>query len=262
VALSGFDEASQTNAIYLITGTNAPVAIPGTAREGEAGLAWSPDGSHLIVTKGLSEGKGELLNIDVTTGASTILTTFGDPPMYPSWSATGDKVSFTTGSGDIYVINSDGSGLQQVSSSGNLCTDTQSAWAANGTTLAFGLDCDSGGQPGIFVVDIDGGPPTRILSLNEALSGLSWSPDGSKITFSAQGRASAGVYTVNADGSGLQQLTQELDGAPVWSSDGSVIAFIRENGQIWTVPAVGGTAVLATDLNGYKLGPWAWFSMG
>jgi len=260
VALVAFDEASQTSAIYLVTGSNAPVAIPGTTRLGGAGLAWSPDGSHLLVTKGISEGRGELLNLDIKTGDSTTLTTFGGSPMDPSWSTTGDEVSFTTGSGDVYVIHSDGSGLQQISSSGDLCTDMPSAMAPNGTTLAFSRDCDAGGHPGIYVADVGGGQPTLVLPLRGGLGGLSWSPDGAKIAVSAQGPQGWGIYTLNADGTGLQQLTQDLDGAPIWSSDGSVIAFIRRNDQIWSAPAGGGTAVLATDLTGYKLSSWTWFT--
>jgi TolB protein len=260
VALAAFDEASQTNAIYLVTGSDAPVEIPGTTREGEAGLAWSPDGSHLLVTKGVSEGRGELLILDIKTGHSTILTTFGGPPMDPSWSTTGGEVAFTTGSGDVYVIQSDGSGLRQISSSGDLCADMPSALAPEGNTVAFSRGCDAGGQPGIYVADVHGGQPTLVLPLTAGPGALSWSPDGTKIAFSGQGPEGPGVYTVNADGTGLQQVTQEPDGAPIWSSDGSVIAFIRRNEQIWTVPAAGGTAILATDLAGFKLSSWAWFS--
>ncbi|TMK76448.1 MAG: hypothetical protein E6G47_12575 [Actinobacteria bacterium] len=93
------------------------------------------------------------------------------------------------------------------------------------------------------------------------MSGLSWSPDGTRITFAPQGPADSGVYTMRADGSGLRQLTQEADGAPIWSADGTVIAFIRGNDQVWTVPASGGAASLAYDLAGsFKLGSWAWFA--
>jgi Tol biopolymer transport system component len=260
VALAAFSEASQTNRIYLVSGTNAPVAIPGTTRLGEAGLAWSPDGSHLLVTKGISEGRGELLNLDIKTGDSTIVTTFGGPPMYPSWSTTGDGVSFTTGFGDVYVVRSEGSGLQRISSSGDLCTDMPSAMAPNGNTLAFSRECDAGGHPGIYVADVGGGQPTLILPLTVGPGGLSWSPDGAKIAISAQGPQGWGIYTLNADGTGLQQLTQGPDGAPTWSSDGSVIAFLRRNNQIWSVAAGGGTAALAIDLTGYKLSSWAWFT--
>ena len=61
-------------------------------RLGGAGLAWSPDGSRLLVTKGISEGRGELLSLDIKRGNSPILTTFGDP-MDPRWSPTGNEVA-------------------------------------------------------------------------------------------------------------------------------------------------------------------------
>ena len=51
-----------------------------------------------------------------------------------------------------------------------------------------------------------------------------WSPDGTKIVFSDNGTA---IKVVNADGTGLTQLTADFDGAPAWSPDGTKIVFHR-----------------------------------
>lgn len=52
-----------------------------------------------------------------------------------------------------------------------------------------------------------------------------FSPDGRRIVFDRGGE----IWTMNADGSGQTKLTQapEPDLAPVWSRDGSRIAFLR-----------------------------------
>ena len=43
--------------------------------------------------------------------------------------------------------------------------------------------------------------------------------------------AQAGLYVMNADGSGRRQITHNaMDGAPRWSPDGHSVAFLRENG--------------------------------
>ncbi|MGH2459309.1 MAG: hypothetical protein ACRDIY_10640 [Chloroflexota bacterium] len=54
-----------------------------------------------------------------------------------------------------------------------------------------------------------------------------WSPDGSKIAYAKWGE-NAGIYVMNADGSGAHQVYADPeDRAPVWSPDGSQIAFFR-----------------------------------
>jgi Tol biopolymer transport system component len=57
-----------------------------------------------------------------------------------------------------------------------------------------------------------------------------WSPDGSRIAFF--GRFDDGpwhIYTINADGSGLETLTSgsRFDRNPNWSPDGTKIVFVR-----------------------------------
>lgn len=57
----------------------------------------------------------------------------------------------------------------------------------------------------------------------------SWSPNGEKIAFAAAardrgGNLQVGVYTINADGSGLNRLVEEGDSRD-WSPDGQKIAY-------------------------------------
>ena len=57
----------------------------------------------------------------------------------------------------------------------------------------------------------------------------SYSPDGTRIAFSGFGGDDADVFVMNADGSGLVDLTPALDAyesQPVFSPDGSTIAFV------------------------------------
>ncbi len=113
-------------------------------------------------------------------------------------------------------------------------------------------------------------PGTAIYSVSANGTGIkklitkswdpSWSPDGSRLAFASYRSADGAnaIWVMNADGSGLRQLThpvqdQYVDGQPTWSPDGSQIAFSRDNGygkqsNIWIVNADGtGLRQLTTD---------------
>jgi Tol biopolymer transport system component len=62
----------------------------------------------------------------------------------------------------------------------------------------------------------------------------SWSPDGKHIVFSSNRDGETGIYTMKADGSAQQPLTQCLGSAsmPAWSPDGSKVIFVGECEEI------------------------------
>jgi WD40-like Beta Propeller Repeat len=76
------------------------------------------------------------------------------------------------------------------------------------------------------VVDAGGGAPTTIAT--DAASGVNWSSDGGRIAFSR----SDGIWVVDVDGSGLQQIVPGAPGVsdPVWSPDGTRLLFAKSNG--------------------------------
>ncbi|MFW9998466.1 MAG: TolB family protein, partial [Candidatus Odinarchaeota archaeon] len=66
------------------------------------------------------------------------------------------------------------------------------------------------------------------------------SPDGQKIAFMSSRDGNWEIYLVNADGSGLQRLTDDPadDGLPTWSPDGQVLAFVSNRDGSWAVWAI------------------------
>jgi Tol biopolymer transport system component len=85
---------------------------------------------------------------------------------------------------------------------------------------------------------------------------VSWSPDGSRLAYAYAGD----IYVVRADGTGAALLTDDPNDlgnyAPAWSPDGSTIAYWRgsgggvdggpPNGEIYSIPAEGGTPTRLT----------------
>lgn len=127
---------------------------------------------------------------------------------------------------------------------------------------------EQNGSPQIGTVGVDGSglsfvtqvaPVTIAQGSHQGPLTPVWSPDGSRIAFS-----NGHIYVVNADGSGLTQLTfgASVDQWPSWSPDGSTIAYSNSGAtpldsntdsdtlEIWSVPATGGTPTRLTHGGG------------
>jgi Tol biopolymer transport system component len=116
---------------------------------------------------------------------------------------------------DIYVMNADGSGLRRLTRSPQ--HDGDPAWSPDGRRLAFVRV--QGGRSDIYVVDADGrglrslahaimfrpspGAPSSGFAANPT-----WSPDGERIAFMSNRDGTDDIFVVNADGSGLRNLTR------------------------------------------------------
>src|SRR5438105_3130422 len=112
---------------------------------------------------------------------------------------------------DIYVMNADGSRVTQVTH--NTINEFDPIWSPNGQQIAFGRI--SGCCAAAVVVINADGSGERVLADN-GFPGA-WSPDGRQIAFNRNGD----VYVMNADGTGVIQLTNTSvlpDGSPVFDA--------------------------------------------
>src|SRR5688572_10243977 len=132
------------------------------------------------------------------------------------------KIAFAR-SGNIYTINPDGSGLEQLTSTGK---DGEPAWSANGRRIAFTSDRD--GNSEVYVMDANGAGQQNLTNHPADDSHPAWSPDGRRIAFD---RLTPGVgydiHVMDAGGGGATKITEGVD--PVWSPDGQRIAFVLVN---------------------------------
>jgi Tol biopolymer transport system component/DNA-binding winged helix-turn-helix (wHTH) protein len=83
-----------------------------------------------------------------------------------------------------------------------------------------------------------------------------FSPDGSKIAFSAQRRGNASnLWIADADGGNLNQITTEGGRFPSWYPDGKQLAFLSDRqGQrkFWSIAAAGGNEKVLFESDGIE----------
>jgi Tol biopolymer transport system component len=149
----------------------------------------------------------------------------------PSWSPDGTRLAYQ-GDRDgsaVYVINADGSGEKRLSPTPGL--DVTPSWSADGTKIIYAR-LYSAPQPGeppmtdLRIMNADGTEDHSILARTVFSVEPRWSV-GDKIVFmSLMSGPDLEIFTMNSDGTNLQQLTSLATNAdPVWSPDGMRISF-------------------------------------
>jgi TolB protein len=102
------------------------------------------------------------------------------------------------------------------------------------------------GNPELVLLNVEGAGEARQLTDARCTSAYpAWSPDGKKVAFASNRTGTLHLYVMDADGSGVKQLTRGADRcrAPAWSPEGKRIAFCRatpDGDRVQVIDADGG----------------------
>ena len=224
-----------------------------------ASPTWTADGRSLVFSKGL--GKMSLWRIDISgSSPPQQLSSIGMNGACPAISRGGNRLAYVQTIHDFNIWR-----MEITSPKGNvplpnkLVSSTRSEYepqlSPDGKKIAF--RSDRSGSEEIWVCDVNGANAVQLTSFGGTTINWvpRWSPDGSRLTFSAiEDRDD--VYVVNVNGGTPRPLTSDSRGSnnPSWSRDGKWILFdLEDSGKagIYKVPGEGGEPVLVTK------GGWA-----
>ena len=196
-------------------------------------LAWSPTGTK-IAYSAWGDVSSDIFVMDADGRNAENLTRDEHHSSEPSWSPYGNRLIFRTWKGlhppfgdetNLFVIDANGGNRINLTMNPR-GKNASPSWSPDGKKIAY----KASPKPGlwfpphnIYVMNVDG---TNQVMLTEEGRWVyewhpTWSPDGKKIAFTK--RTPDGfedIFTMNADGSGLQNITQThriSEGYPVWS---------------------------------------------
>jgi serine/threonine protein kinase/Tol biopolymer transport system component len=213
---------------------------------------FSNDGTRIVATVYEFARSLAILPIAGTDARLQRLTSAVTGDIDPSVSPRGDRLAFSStrgGERTIWTSRLDGSDPRQITA--GKVFDERPAWSPDASTIAF--VSSRNGERGIWAVPAEGGPARRVLAVN-ALSTITWSPDGNEIVYSAPAGAAPGLYRIASDGTTppVRVATPSAATGPHWSTANGQLAYVATvlatpstPGRVW--PALVGRSGDAID---------------
>lgn len=187
---------------------------------------WSPDGEKIA----FQSDRALFFDVFVMNADGTQQTNVTNNPAFdraPTFSPEGEKIAFdsnlATGEGvnipekgiEIFSINLDGTGLEQLTH--NVARDFQPDFSPDGGKCSFVSDRDF--SPGIFTMNADGtNQKKRSRGPAMVFATPGFSPDGSRIAFHTNRDGNFEIYKMRTDGTGQVNLPNNpaADFTPDW----------------------------------------------
>jgi Tol biopolymer transport system component len=168
------------------------------------GITWSPDGQQIafaLVIRAISDIERVNIMVMQSDGSGLRQLTHSDADTDPAWSPDGKLIAYRSYGIVLMRMQPDGSSQTQIT---DRWATAGPVWTPDGSRIGFVSGC--GSRPGGFLYTIrpDGTGLTVLLRLPGTLT--SWSPDGTRVAYTAQRFKGSDIFVTNLDGSGFSQI--------------------------------------------------------
>lgn len=227
--------------------------------------AWSPDGKRIAFIN-FDTRSAQVWSIAVTGDSLQSITQYGtSDKSWPIYAPDGKGIYYNQGEAlwKTPINPQDGApagGPVKVADLGSVVIQNASL-SPSGRQIAYSASTSADNLVSIPMSPITnestGAPSFLTNQSGTRHTGPAFSPDGSKIAFSAQVRGNpSNVWTADADGGNLNQVTVDGGRFPSWYPDGKQVAFLSDRqGQrkFWSIAAVGGGEKVLFELDGIEI---------
>ena len=147
---------------------------------------------------------------------------------YPAYSPDGRRIAFMSersGTDEIWICDSDGSGARQLTSFGGAAIYGPS-WSPDSQNIALTV-AQRGMKEDIYVVSVKGGVPRRITTDPAEDKWPYWSHDGKWIYFSSTRSGREEIWKMPYNGGEAVQITRNSGDIPQESEDGKFLYYMK-----------------------------------
>ncbi|MCE7986575.1 MAG: hypothetical protein DYG89_35835 [Caldilinea sp. CFX5] len=142
-------------------------------------------------------------------------------------SAAGQQVAYLGTDNEIHLLDLRSGRSKAVTTGGEAKRGL--AWSPDGSQVAYLVGEGERSRIGLYTVAT--GVTEELPGKGTAgVSDFAWAPDGGLLAFALWQGVERRVYRINADGSGLQQLTHIDSWSPAWSADGRTLVVSSAQG--------------------------------
>jgi Tol biopolymer transport system component len=179
-------------------------------------------------------GHGDNIHTMNPDGSGDKKIGYGVVASQPRWSPDYKQIVFTlsegAGGGGVYVMNADGTGRKQITTTGS--STRNASWSPNGEWVVFTAAAPGGSDGEIFIVGAAGTSLMQMTNNNSEDRNAVFSKDGKRIVFSSSRQSASyqlDLWSLTLGNWKLERLTQtpQSEAFASFSPDGTQLAWVE-----------------------------------